>query len=138
MTDFTEILKEFAENTIADLRYNMSQYGLGSSDLAKSLSYDINGNEVKITAANYWDFAQRGRPKGKVPYNFQDIIATWAVSRGIHPENLMKFANAVKWKTMKEGSHLYNTPSEQRDFEQDALEENIEQLKSRLAVMILE
>lgn len=138
MTDFTEILREFAENTITDLRYNMAQYGLGDSALAKSLDYTIDGNEVTITAAGYWDFAQRGRPAGKVPYNFQDIIATWAVDRGIRPNDLMKFANAVKWKTYKDGSSLYNHPEKQRDFEAGAIDENLEQLKNRLAVLVLE
>lgn len=138
MTDFTEILKEFAANTIADIRYQMGQYGMSDSALAKSLNAEVDGNEVVITAAGYWDYAQKGRPAGRVPYNFQDIIATWAVGRGIRPPDLMKFANAVKWKTIKEGSHLYRNPSEQRDFAGDAIEVNLEELKKQVAVHILE
>lgn len=137
MTDFTQILQEFAENTIADIRYNMAAYGMADSNLAKSLSAEIEGNEVKITAAGYWDYAQKGRPAGKVPYNFQDIIATWAVGRGIRPPDLMKFANAVKWKTIREGSSLYRHPENQRDFIGDAIEVNLEQLKGQVGVFIM-
>lgn len=137
MTDFTQILQEFAENTIADIRYQMASYGMADSNLAKSLNAEIEGNEVKITAACYWDYAQKGRPAGKVPYNFQDIIATWAVGRGIIPPDLMKFANAVKWKTIKEGSSLYRHPEQQRDFIGDAIEVNIEQLKGQVGVFIM-
>lgn len=137
MTDITNILREFGENTIADIKYKMGSYGLGDSALAKSLDYEIDGNEVKITAAGYWDYAQKGRPAGKVPYNFQDIIATWSVGRGIRPPDLMKFANAVKWKTIKEGSSLYRHPEQQRDFIGDAIEVNVEQLKGQVGVFLM-
>lgn len=137
MTDFTQILQEFAENTIADIRYQMASYGMADSNLSKSLNAEIEGNEVKITAAGYWDYAQKGRPAGKVPYNFQDIIATWAVGRGIRTPDLMKFANAVKWKTIKDGSSLYRNPEKQRDFDSEAIQENLDWLKGKVGVFIM-
>ena len=138
MTDFTEILGEFSENTIADLRYNMAQYGLGDSALAKSLDYTIEGNEVTITAANYYDYAEKGRGPGKVPYNFEDIVAAWSVGRGIRPPDLMEFSNAVKWRTIKDGSYLYRHPEKQRDFDSDAIQENLDWLKGQVGVLVLE
>lgn len=137
MTDFTEILKEFGENTIADIKVKMAQYGMGDTALAKSLNYEIDGTEIKITAAGYWPYAEKGRGPGGVPRNFEEVVATWAVSRGIRPPDLMKFARSVKWKTIKDGSYLYRHPNEQRDFETEAVEENLDWLKSKVGTFMV-
>lgn len=137
MTDFTELLKSFGDNVCADIRMQMAQYGLGASDLAKSVAYEVNGNEIKITAANYYDYSEKGRGPGKVPYNFQDIISVWAVGRGIRPPDLMKFSNAVKWRTIRDGSYLYRHPEKQRDFDSEAIQENLDWLKGSVGVFIM-
>lgn len=139
MTDFTELLKSFGENVCADIRMQMAQYGLGDSDLAKSVSYEVEGNEIKITAANYYDYAEKGRGPGKVPYNFKDILETWIVSRGIRPKdgNISKFASAICWNTIKHGSSLYRNPEKQRDFDSEAIQENLDWLKGRVGVFLM-
>lgn len=137
MTDFTEILRQFGENTCADIRMQMAQQGLGDSDLAKSVSYEVEGNEIKITANSYYDYAEKGRGPGKVPYNFEDIVSAWAVGRGIRPPDLMKFASAVKWRTIKDGSYLYRHPEKQRDFDSDAIQENLDWLKGQVGVFLM-
>ena len=139
MTDFTQILQEFAENTIADIRYQMASYGMADSNLSKSLNAEIEGNEVKITANSYYDYAEKGRGPGKVPYNFKDILETWIVSRGIRPKdgNISKFASAICWNTIKHGSSLYRHPEQQRDFIGDAIDVNLEQLKGQVGVFIM-
>lgn len=137
MTDFTELLKSFGENVCADIRMQMAQYGLGDSDLAKSVSYEVNGNEVKITANSYYDYAEKGRGPGKVPYKFEDIVSAWAVGRGIRPPDLMKFASAVKWRTIKDGSYLYRHPEKQREFDSEAIQENLDWLKGQVGVFLM-
>lgn len=50
---------------------------------------------------------ETGRMPGKVPFDFEDIIYQWSMDKGIQFRNQderRKFANAVKWKMMKEGS----------------------------------
>lgn len=138
MKDFSLILKEFGENTIADIKYKMGSYGLGDSALAKSLDYEVDGTEIKITAAGYYPYAEKGRGPGGVPRNFEDIIATWAVSRGIQTPDLMKFAKSVKWKIILYGSDLYRNPAKQRDFDTEAIEENLNWLRSQVGVFLLE
>lgn len=137
MTDFTELLKSFGENVCTDIRMQMAQYGLVDSDLAKSVSYEVNGNEVKITANSYYDYAEKGRGPGNVPYKFEDIVSAWAVGRGIRPPDLMKFASAVKWRTIRDGSYLYRHPEKQRDFDSDAIQENLDWLKGQVGVFIM-
>lgn len=140
MQDFSEILKEFGENTIADIKYKMGSYGLGDSALAKSLDYEIDGTEIKITAAGYYPYAEKGRGPGGVPRNFEDILETWIVSRGIKPKdgNISKFASAICWNTIKHGSSLYRNSEKQRDFDSEAIEENLNWLRSKVGVFLLE
>ena len=137
MTDFTEILREFGDNVCADIRMQMAQYGLGDSALAKSVAYEVEGNEIKITAANYYDYSEKGRGPGNVPYNFEDIVAAWTVGRGIRPPDLMEFSNAVKWRTIKDGSYLYRHPEKQRDFDSTPIQENLDWLKGQVGVFIM-
>lgn len=50
---------------------------------------------------------ETGRGPGKVPIDFEDIIFQWSMDKGIQFKNQderKKFANAVKFKMMKEGS----------------------------------
>jgi hypothetical protein len=139
MQDFSEILRQFGENTCADIRMQMAQQGLGDSKLAKSVAYEVNGNEIKITAAHWYDYAEKGRGPGKVPYNFRDILETWIVSRGIKPRdgNISKFASAIAWTTIKSGSYLYRHPNEQRDFDTEPIQENLDWLKGQVGVYIM-
>lgn len=140
MQDFSELLRQFGENTCADIRMQMAQYGLGDSDLAKSVAYDVEGNEIKITANSYYDYAEKGRGPGKVPYNFKDILETWIVSRGIKPKdgNISKFASAIAWTTIQSGSYLYRHPEQQRDFDTEPIQENLDWLRSKAGVFLLE
>lgn len=138
MTDFSQILQEFGVAVVEDIQDNMAGYGLGDSKLAQSLNYEVDGNEIKITAANYWQWAEKGRGPGGIPRNFYDILNNWASRRHIKFDNQDRAIKAIAWKTAREGSYLYRHPEQQRDFIQDALDVNIEKLKEKVAVLILE
>lgn len=137
MTDFAEILKEFGEKVVLDIQDRIASYGLGDSNLSQSINYTVDGNEIKVTAAGYFDYAEKGRGPGRVPYNFEDILKNWASRRGITFGSDRAFT-AIKWHTIRYGSNLYNHPEKHRDFIGDTIDENIAELKDRLAVLILE
>lgn len=138
MTDFSQILQEFGVAVVEDIQDNMTGYGLGDSKLAQSLNYEVDGNEVKVTAAGYFDFAEKGRGPGGVPRNFEDILRNWASRRAIKFDNEDRAVRAIKWHTILYGSNLYNHPENHRDFVQDAIDHNLEKLKNDLVVRILE
>lgn len=137
MTDFTEILTEFGAKVVTDIQDRIASYGLGNGNLYDSVTYTVDGNELKVTAAGYFDYAEKGRGPGKVPYNFEDILKAWASRRGISFGDDRAF-KAIKWHTIKHGSDLYNHPEKQRDFIGDTIDNNINDLKERLAVLVLE
>lgn len=143
--DLKNVLNKFAENVIADIKTNMKD--LANSKLANSLNYEIiedgDGFILNILADEYWDFAQKGHPPGKkyrtepikyglsegkgtdtgVPFDYEEIISKWGGVPG-------EYANAVKWKTIREGSYLYRHPEEQKDFLGTAVEDNLGKLST--------
>lgn len=141
LTDFEiePLLKEFGANLVADIQHEMQQQGLGDSNLYKSLEYKVDGNEIEVTAAPYFRWAQTGRDKGKVPWNFTEILETWITSRGIRPKDgtITDFANRIKWKTIKEGSNMWRHPEQRRDVVTRPLEENLEWLENQAVTDIM-
>lgn len=117
------IIDQLADDIIANIRENMASYGLGDSRLAESLEPEIDGNHLKIYANDYFEYAEKGRPAGKIPFNFTTILEEWIERRNIsHTGTTRQFASAIAWKTYREGSYLYRNPSEQRDFLDGVLE----------------
>lgn len=142
ITDFEvePLLKEFGENLIADIKQEMQSQGLRGSNLEKSLDYEIKDNEITVTSAPYLRWAQTGRDKGRVPWEFEKILENWIVANGIKPKNgtITEFANAIKWKTIKEGSYMWRHPDARRDFITQPIEENLEWLENQIGVQIVE
>lgn len=138
-TTFEPILTEFANNLIADIQYQMDEQGLGDSDLKKSLEYEVDGNHVVVTAAPYLKYAQRGRGPGGTPRNFIDILETWITKNGIKPKNgnITQFANAIKWKTIKEGSSIWRGERPERDVVTEPLDVNLEWLGQEFYVTLM-
>lgn len=136
---FEDTLEEFANNLIADIKYEMQNQGLGGSDLEKSLDYEVNGDRVTVTAAPYLKYAQKGRGPGKVPRDFTEILETWIVKNGIRPAtgNITQFANAIKWKTIREGSAIYRGDRPERDVVTRPIEENLEWLEQQAFINIM-
>lgn len=53
---------------------------------------------------------ETGRKPGKVPIDFERTIFQWSMAKGIQfssQKERWSFANAVKWKTIKEGSSQF-------------------------------
>lgn len=139
MIVFEDTLEEFANNLIADIKYEMQNQGLGGSNLEKSLDYEVNGDRVTVTAAPYLKYAQKGRGPGKVPRDFTEILETWIVKNGIRPAtgNITQFANAIKWKTIREGSAIYRGDRPERDVITRPIEENLEWLEQQAFINIM-
>lgn len=143
--DLKSVLDKFAVDVIADIKANMRD--LSNSALANSLTYEIiedgEGFQLNIIADEYWDFAQKGHPPGRkyrtepvkyglpegkgtdsgVPFDYEEIIRNW----GKVPSDA---ADAVKWKTIREGSYLYRHPEEHKDFLGTAIQDNLEKLSA--------
>lgn len=131
--EITEIFQKIADSIMIELKSNMSAYGLNDSNLANSLESNIHATGFQILANNYWNYAQVGRGPGGVPYNFEDILRNWISARNITVQEPEKFVQAVKWKTIREGSYLYRNPNEHRDFIQNSVQDSMEEISGMVA-----
>lgn len=135
--DIKTIVDQLADDIIANIKSNLASYGLGDSRLAESLEPEIDGNHLKIYANNYFEFAQVGRGPGKIPNNFIQILEEWIERRNIsHTGTTRQFANAIAWKTYREGSYIYRNPGEQRDFLSGVLSEPMEKFQDAFNIFI--
>lgn len=135
--DLNQIIEELADEIIENIRENMASYGLGDSRLAESLEPEISSNHLKIYANDYFEYAEKGRPAGKIPFNFTTILEEWIERRNIsHTGTTRQFANAIAWKTYREGSYLYRHPEERRDFLDGVLDESLSKFEESFNIFI--
>lgn len=138
MIEIKKILEKFSENLINSLKKNMSDYGLGDSNLANSLHAEVDESKVEIWANDYWDYAQKGSKPwsgagdGSFFPRFENILMDWVVRHRISVPEPRKFVSNVKWSIIKKGSRLYRNPSEQRDFVKNAVDENLKLIEDEL------
>lgn len=135
--ELQSVIEQFAAEVTRSIQENMASYGLGDSRLALSLEPEIEGNHLKIWANDYWPYAENGRPAGKIPFNFTDILEEWISRRNIsHTGSTRQFANAIAWKTYREGSYLYRHPEEHRDFLDGVLDEPMAKFQDAFNIFI--
>ena len=112
---------------------NSKQVATGKTKASfETKSTDLNG---QLLGASYVGVFERGRKPSGVPRDFIDILKRWAQVKGISFENEEKFnlwANAVKWKMIKEGTKLYRSGQTQ-----DIFTTPIEQFTSRIAKRVI-
>lgn len=140
MINIQDTLVQFGDNLTHDIAQEMNTQGLVGSSLENSLDYNIDGNRIVVTSAPYLKYAQRGRGPGGVPWHFTDILLNWMNKYNIHATdgNDERFANAIKWKTIKEGSAIWRGERPERDFVSRPIERNLEWLERTCLVDIAE
>lgn len=140
MIDINELLKEFGDRMVGGLRSNLAQEGLGNSSLSESISYEQNANEIIVSAAGYWPYAEKGRGPGKTPYNFINILTNWMQKYGVRPlhGSEVNFAWAIKRKIENEGSSIYRGDRPERDFIRNTIDENLDWLEDEAVIKIIE
>lgn len=102
--EMNKVLSEWAQEVIDRIKYNLDFTGTTASGKTKdSLRYEVEtdeyGGKLTIFGRQYFQGVEEGRPAGRIPYKFQDILYTWAEAKGI----LSKFGDTES----KQRSALY-------------------------------
>ena len=89
--EMNDILSEWAENVIGKIQSNLDSTGTTASGKTKqSLRYEVEtdeyGGKLTIYGRQYFQSVEEGRPAGKIPYKFQDIIRQWMRDKGIESQ----------------------------------------------------
>jgi len=135
--DVQEILNDELQILEADVVQRHIQAGQIASGKTKE-AFELNVSPLlgQLLGASYVGVLKNGRRPGGVPTNFIDIIKNWAQAKGISFTDEKQFnlwANAVKWKIIREGTKLYRSGQTQ-----DIFDTPIEQFNQRLSNRIID
>ena len=101
--DVKKKVVEILEDAKVEIQENMAKEGINASGAtSNSLTVTVNGNFVRLGNENKNPFetTEEGRPSGKVPENFTDIIFQWHKDKGLNwgdEKEARKIAGAVAW-----------------------------------------
>lgn len=113
--DVKKKVVEILEDAKVEIQENMIKEGINASGTtSKSLAVTVNGNFVRLANENKNPFetTEEGRPSGKVPENFTDIIFQWHKDKGLNwgdEKEARKIAGAVAWGKIRKFG--YGRPS---------------------------
>ena len=108
----TQGIGQWADRVVGELRVELHNQNIDASgNLSASLEWEIEGDELKILADDYFYYAEAGRTPGRVPYNFTDILERWISDKGVTRPATFKtdraFASAIAYKIKNYGSSRY-------------------------------
>lgn len=124
MDGVQDILTRHLENVKAKVVQAMEDNNRNASGRSvASLNVVVSGNVGTLYGSPSFIVMERGKKPGRVPFGFRDIIKQWIIDKGIsfapipaksrnvkytpHERGLNKFAGAVAYKIMKEGTTLH-------------------------------
>ena len=86
--EMNNVLSEWAEDVIVKIQDNLDTTGTTASGKTKeSLRYELEtdeyGGKLTIYGRQYFQGVEEGRPAGRIPYKFQDIIRQWMSDKKI-------------------------------------------------------
>lgn len=110
---FQQIIFEELETLKAEVIARTDNAGQTATGITKA-TFATKATETlgQLLGASYAGVLERGRKPGGVPKDFVDILKRWAQAKGLSFSDEKQFnlwANAVKWKIIKEGTKLYRS-----------------------------
>lgn len=138
MKEIKTVVTELGEGIVSSIKSNMDSYGQGDSRLAHSLRFEADEEHLTVFAADYWDYAQKGRGPGGVPRNFESILEDWIKRHSVSFDGEERvFIQNVKWSIVRYGTKMWRN-GEVRDFVQDAVEKNLEKFEKDISETLIE
>lgn len=125
----------WADKLVKRIQVEMQNQGINASGkLSNSLEYNVADNQIQVLANNYFLYSEKGRDKGKIPYNFSDLLETWIADKHISIPSKFKtprqFAWAIAMKIKRYGSDKYRNPSKRQDVVGTPLSEMLPELNN--------
>lgn len=112
MSSIPDILREELEQLRSDIIFRHEQARQVASGRTKDELDTAVPNQTtgQLLGLRHSGVLERGRKPGGVPRDFIDILKRWAAAKDITFSDEKQFnlwANAVKWKIIREGTKLY-------------------------------
>ena len=113
MSSIPDILREELERLRSDIIFRHEQAGQkATGETERLFSTEVQNTLGRLFGPLYSGVLERGRKPGGVPRDFIEILKRWAAAKGISFSDEKQFnlwANAVKWKIIREGTKLYRS-----------------------------
>lgn len=78
------IIESTLNKIVSEISSNLDSTGTTASGRTKkSLEVVMRDNGGQILGRSYFQGVEKGRPGGRVPYNFRDIIKQWIIDKGL-------------------------------------------------------
>lgn len=134
-SDTLNKIEGWADKLVKRIQVEMQNQGINASgNLSNSLEYAIADNHIRVLANPYMLYAEKGRDKGKIPYNFSTILETWIADKHLTVPAQYKTPNQFAWaiamKIKKYGSSKYRNPSQRQDVVGAPLSELLPELNN--------
>ena len=128
--EISEIITKNITDLIKQIQTNIVTSGKTASGRTKnSLSYEeVEPNHFIVTGAAHFETLEKGRPAGKVPHRFSDIIKLWAVDKGLFAptdKNLSSFAYFTAKKIADYGTEQHRL-GKRTDIYSDAIKDFVQ------------
>lgn len=82
--EIDSVLAQWGERVVGKIRDNLDRTNTTAGGKTKeSLEVEITDGGLRILGRQYFQGVEEGRPSGKVPYNFTDIIRQWMSDKKI-------------------------------------------------------
>lgn len=129
-------LNEWADKLVKRIQVELHNRNIDASgSLSDSLEYVIedegDGTHIKVLGNSYFIYSEKGRPAGKIPYNFTDILQQWIEDKGVAVPSKFKsakqFAGAIAYTIKFYGSARYR-----KDDPADVVGHAVDELKPEL------
>lgn len=148
-----DILEDCLQGIVSEIRENLAATGTNASGkTSDSLEVVMHDGGGMILGRKYFQSVEEGRPPGRVPVNFPEIIRQWMKDKGIvaHPifykrkpsanwqpkytpeergERAMAYAISEKIKT--EGTQLFRNGG-RRDIYTNAIDNGLKELEQKI------
>lgn len=136
-SDTLNKIEGWADKLVKRIQVEMQNQKLNASgQLSNSLEYVIADNHIQVLADRYFLYAEKGRDKGKVPWNFTDILETWIADKHVTVpvkfQTPRQFAWAINTKIRRYGSDKYRNPSHRQDVLEKPMSELLPELNNIL------
>lgn len=146
--EMNKVLSEWAEEVIDRIKYNLDFTGTTASGKTKdSLRYEVEtdefGGKLTIFGRQYFQGVEEGRPAGRIPYKFQDIIRQWMSDKKIENQfgekewQKRNAAYLIAQKIKDSGTMLYREGGITTIYT-DTITEMLPELKEKMGVILRE
>lgn len=159
MTDNEKILLETLERIRRRIAENINTKGLRASGRTeRSMEIEMGEARGRLTGRPYFQSLELGRPGGKVPARFVDIIRQWILDKGltvrmvpykrvpserwqpkysVEERSLRMMAGAIAESIRQRGTLLYRQGG-RKDIYSEVIDDEVKRLEERLVINIIE